>query len=150
MDLFLIKVLPLQNPHMSTKGFLILTLPFVLMIFILLLLIKGREFLWAISLRLRGVNPLRRQPSSSFVPTCHLCSIVGHICPHCLMLRSSAPKKETTPPMTNIENLRSKMKDVVRRLDKLKGVRTVPTRKRYRSKKVEIPYTLGRSDKRPT
>jgi len=50
-----------------------------------------------------GMNPPRQQPSQRFVP-----------------------KKDITPPKTDMENLGSKMRNFVLRLDKLEGGRTIP------------------------
>jgi hypothetical protein len=71
-----------------------------------------------------GMNPPRQQPSQRFVPTCCHCDRVCR--PHCCLLRSRAPKKDITPPKTDMENLGSKMRNFVLRLDKLEGGRTIP------------------------
>jgi hypothetical protein len=104
----------------------------------------------SVSLRLivEGANPPRRQPSQRFVHICCHSGRLGHIRRYCLMLRFRAPKKETTLPRTDIENLVSMMRSIVLRLDKLDGGMTVPRRRRNRSKKVEIIHPLRGSDKR--
>ena len=45
---------------------------------------------------------VREHNKSVFVPTCHLCGVVGHIRPNCTLLRQK-PKSETTFAVRNID-----------------------------------------------
>ena len=38
-------------------------------------------------------KPVREHNKSVFVPTCHLCSVVGHIRPNCSLLRQKSKSK---------------------------------------------------------
>lgn len=71
----------------------------------------------------KGLNPHRGQPFSRHVLTCHLYGKVDHIRSERCFLRYRTPKKMTTPPRSDMENLVFIMRDVVLRLDKLEGVK---------------------------
>lgn len=66
------------------------------------------------------------------------------------MPTSREPKRETTPPRIEFENLIYMIRDVVFRLDKLGGGRTIPRGRRNICKKWEITQPLRGSDKRLT
>ena len=46
--------------------------------------------------------PVREQKKSVFVPTCHLCSVVGHIRSNCSLLRQK-PKSESRFAIRNTD-----------------------------------------------
>jgi hypothetical protein len=111
---------------------------------------QGKKVWIPLKSKVEGSDPPRRQPPPRCVTTCHQCGKVGHIRPHCHLFRSRIPKKEIISPRTDLESLLSVMRDDFLRLDKLEGCWTIPMRKRYKSKEVEIPHPLRGSDRIPT
>jgi hypothetical protein len=87
---------------------------------------QGKKVWVPLKSNIEGVNPSRKQHPLRIVPLSHHCGKVSHIQPHFHLLRSRMPKKVTTPSRTYLEDLVSMVRNFVRSLDKLEGVRTVP------------------------
>ena len=52
--------------------------------------------------KLESKPTIREHKKSVFVPTCHLCDVVGHIRPNCFLLRQK-PKSDTKSAIRNID-----------------------------------------------
>ena len=54
--------------------------------------------------KLMSKSTVRKHNKSVFVPTCHLCGVVGHIRPNCSLLRQK-PKSENRFAVRNTDDL---------------------------------------------